>query len=455
MTQRTRKSTFNVEASTISGPAANKTAAVETAVNTRFVSWRLSFFVSVIPKVSKLSMILFFRCADLQTRHLFMKRNSKRFSIRSVYSVVLAVLIVTSVMGNDEQKKRKNSDSASIRNSTPAEVNGAKPANTAKQSNAAQDVDDLKPPNSHHAFSHLQDKYQTAEFDFTYAGAVIGLEPVTKAQIWIPIASNHTEQTVVSRTVNAPAEYKMHKESQFGNQILFFDATANADGEIPFSITYRIQRKSVQRNHGEAHTAEEPEKFLQGSTLVPIDQNLSQTVLDGIKLEANRMIAAKQIYDAVNRRMRYDKPVGQPWGRGDSVWACDNRFGNCTDFHSLFITLCREHKIAAKFEIGFPVSLTQREGEIGGYHCWAKFIANHRWNSVDISEANKAPERTDFFFGNLPPDRIVLSVGRDLNLSPQQKAAPVNFLVYPYVEVEGVPHSEFRKEFRFDNLRIQ
>ncbi|MBL6725428.1 MAG: transglutaminase domain-containing protein, partial [Rubripirellula sp.] len=65
------------------------------------------------------------------------------------------------------------------------------------------------------------------------------------------------------------------------------------------------------------------------------------------------------------------------------------------------------------------------------------------------------PERTDFFFGNLPPDRIVLSVGRDLNLSPQQKAAPVNFLVYPYVEVEGVPHSEFRKEFRFDNLRIQ
>jgi len=29
------------------------------------------------------------------------------------------------------------------------------------------------------------------------------------------------------------------------------------------------------------------------------------------------------------------------WGRGDAKWACDAKFGNCTDFHSYFMGLAR------------------------------------------------------------------------------------------------------------------
>ena len=59
--------------------------------------------------------------------------------------------------------------------------------------------------------------------------------------------------------------------------------------------------------------------------------------------------------------MKYSKE-GKGWGQGDSVWACDSKFGNCTDFHSLFISLARGNKIPAKFEMGFPIPPKRGEG---------------------------------------------------------------------------------------------
>jgi transglutaminase superfamily protein len=42
---------------------------------------------------------------------------------------------------------------------------------------------------------------------------------------------------------------------------------------------------------------------------------------------------ARVIYEYVTSVMKYDK-TGKGWGRGDAVYACDIRRGNCTDFHS-------------------------------------------------------------------------------------------------------------------------
>ena len=150
--------------------------------------------------------------------------------------------------------------------------------------------------------------------------------------------------------------------------------------------------------------------------------------------------------------MRYDKPKGGQWGRGDSVWACDSRHGNCTDFHSLFISICREQDIPARFEIGFPISAQRGQGDVGGYHCWAKFVADQAWVPVDISEADKNPEKTDYFFGNLTENRIAFTIGRDLQLVPAQQDGPVNFLVYPYAEVSGKKHEALRKSFKYSDL---
>ena len=137
--------------------------------------------------------------------------------------------------------------------------------------------------------------------------------------------------------------------------------------------------------------------------------------------------------------MKYDK--SQPgYGNGDAVWACDSKTGNCTDFHSLFISLARSSSIPARFEIGFPLPNDKTAGTIGGYHCWAWFHADGKgWTPVDISEADKHPELKDYYFGKLSADRVSFSIGRDIVLVPKSDAKPLNYFVYPHVEVDGKP----------------
>jgi transglutaminase-like putative cysteine protease len=152
--------------------------------------------------------------------------------------------------------------------------------------------------------------------------------------------------------------------------------------------------------------------------------------------------------------MKYDKPEGGAWGRGDAVWACDSKYGNCTDFHSVFIGACRDLKIPAKFEMGFPIPDKRGAGEVAGYHCWAKFLdeGSSKWVAVDISEADRHPKMKEYYFGNLTADRVTFTTGRDLELSPAPAAGPVNFLIYPYVEVDGKPHTKFIKRFKYADI---
>ena len=72
---------------------------------------------------------------------------------------------------------------------------------------------------------------------------------------------------------------------------------------------------------------------------------------------------------------------------------------------------------------------------------------------MDISEADKAPEKTEYFFGNICQNRFSMSSGRDLVLEPKQQGGPVNFFIYPYLEVDGKPGgAQVEKTFRFRNL---
>jgi transglutaminase-like putative cysteine protease len=168
--------------------------------------------------------------------------------------------------------------------------------------------------------------------------------------------------------------------------------------------------------------------------------------------KTSQLEKARAIYDYVFDTMRYDK-TGTGWGHGDVLWACDSKRGNCTDFHSLFIAMARSQGIPARFEIGFPLPADKRSSEIAGYHCWAEFFdPQNGWIPVDISEAWKHPVKKDYFFGAHDTDRIQFSVGRDLKLNPQQQAEPLNYFVYPYVEVAGKAYSNVAFAFSFADV---
>ena len=130
--------------------------------------------------------------------------------------------------------------------------------------------------------------------------------------------------------------------------------------------------------------------------------------------------------------------MGTGWGNGDAFWACSERYGNCTDFHSLFNALARSSGIPSRFEIGFSIPENHGRGSVGGYHCCAQFyLPGVGWVPVDASEAFKHPERREEFYGGQGADRIRFTTGRDLELGPAQKSGPLNYFIYPHVELAG------------------
>ena len=176
-------------------------------------------------------------------------------------------------------------------------------------------------------------------------------------------------------------------------------------------------------------------RFVEPDRLIPMDGEIKQV--------ADQATAGKQ---------GEIEKIGTGWGHGNAVWACNSRHGNCTDFHSLFIGMTRSVHIPARFVIGFPLPAHQSQGVVPGYHCWAEFyLAGKGWVPVDIAEASLHPAKYNFFFGSVGDNRVRFSAGRDITLAPKQAGPPVNYFVYPYVELNGKPYKGVEDHFSFRN----
>jgi transglutaminase-like putative cysteine protease len=206
-----------------------------------------------------------------------------------------------------------------------------------------------------------------------------------------------------------------------------------SDSGKTVEVRYRVVRKEkAAYPASNAETA----RYLRPEKLVPINETFRGLAQKAAAGKIDDLQRAKALYDHVMGRMRYDKS-GTGWGRGDAVYACDARTGNCSDFHAYFIALARSIGIPARFAIGATIPADKNEGTIEGYHCWAEFLADGRWVPVDISEAWKNPKLADYYFGHNPANRFELTKGRDLVVDPEPASGPINFLAYPLLEMNG------------------
>jgi uncharacterized protein (TIGR03000 family) len=340
---------------------------------------------------------------------------------------------------SDSDKKKSESDKKKSDSDTK------KSDSDKKKSDSDKKVDpDKKGDTDKKVDPDKKGEARSRSFEFDYAGRVTGLPAGSIARVWLPMASSNGQQTVEVASQNIPASVQVTKDREYGNSILFFEGKANDRGELPFEVRYKVSRREVHTGSpGNLVVPQSPgenvQRFLQADAKVPISgkplELLSAARADR-PLPSDRREAARVLYDLVNKHLTYKK-TGTGWGQGDAVWACDSRFGNCSDFHSLFIALARGNKIPAKFEMGFPIA-AEPKGMVAGYHCWAWFMSDGKgWVPVDISEANRHPDRADYYFGNLTENRVSFSVGRDIELEPRQKGPPLNFFIDPYVEVDG------------------
>ena len=296
-------------------------------------------------------------------------------------------------------------------------------------------------------------------YNFTVKEIPAGAKQV---RVWVPVPPSDDHQSVRVLGVKAPVKTRMTREQEYGNRMMYAEIQNPSAGDATFTLDYNVTRREFSRgDFAELERLDQKPALVSASmtrlvapdSLIPIDGKMKELANQVTGSKTGTIAKAKAAYDYQFLTMRYDK-TGTGWGRGDALWACDSKRGNCTDFHSPFIGMLRVDSIPARFDIGFPLPENKDKGDIAGYHCWAEFYARKTgWVPVDISEAWKAKQKEDYFFGSVDANRVQFSTGRDVTLSPKQDGPALNYFVYPYVEVDGKPYDKLEKHFSFEEAK--
>ncbi|MEK7477718.1 MAG: transglutaminase domain-containing protein [Candidatus Coatesbacteria bacterium] len=294
----------------------------------------------------------------------------------------------------------------------------------------------------------------TRRYDLTLRITEPASRPGSLVRWWLPMPQPRRAQQAELVRHDLPRCPRVMVESEFGNLLLYAE-TESGPAPRTWTLTWRVTR-SVQTGLTGAIELE-PRPFpvalyVRPRGLVQVTGEIRAMAEDATRGLAGTPARARSLYELVLGRMRYDKS-GVGWGRGDSVFACDVRRGNCTDFHSLFMALAISAGLPTRFNMGLPIPGAPA-GDLAGYHCWAEFYEPDRgWVPVDISEAWRRKDRREFYFGALDADRVLLSVGRDIRLAPAPASRErLNWFLDPYAEVHDRPLAGVTAHWSWHNL---
>ena len=297
-------------------------------------------------------------------------------------------------------------------------------------------------------------------FTLEYIGIADKIPADTRQlDFWMPVPHSDEYQDIGDLRVEAAQPHEMTAD-RLGNRILHIRVDRPSMRALQVTLRFKVTRREHRPDLLQAATRQvdpapgELTYWLQPDRLVPIDRQIrswARQVADEAHAQTD-LEKARAIYNHIVATVKYDK-TGRGWGRGDIYYACENRRGNCTDFHAIFIGYARALGIPARFAIGFSVPAERRSGRIAGYHCWAEFYAKgFGWVPIDASEAARNPAQREYFFGAHDENRVELSLGRDLRLAPAQTGDPLNYFIYPYAEADGKPLAGIDQEITYKDV---
>ncbi len=259
-------------------------------------------------------------------------------------------------------------------------------------------------------------------------------------RLWIPYPISDNSQSISDFEIISPFESSLISDKEYGNKIIYLKAGQGPaiKNTSPITVSFKVRRKELGPSSKLFLFERNLSRFLKADRLVPVNGEIKRLAEKITQGRGNDLEKVRAIYDYLIEELTYSKDDPKVCGIGDSLLTLEHKKGICTDYHSLFISLVRSLGIPAKFEIGFRIPGEAQEGKLNGYHCWAKFYLKDKgWIPVDISEADKHPEKKEYFFGHIDENRLRLTTGRDIRLKYAADAEPLNFFVYPYAEING------------------
>lgn len=312
---------------------------------------------------------------------------------------------------------------------------------------------------------------------------------------WIPVPQTEDYQTISNENFSAPGakDARFTTESVNGNKMLYLEWAADAEpSSRKATLTFDAQRYEAGHSNlfglegtDVAYPDSVKEYITKESQYVKWDNELVKSyATTAVGSATDTLSKAKAIYEwTIHNLARIDngEKIGdytfevEGCGYGDTVKILTDlqnhgiAGGHCTDINSTFVALCRAAGIPAREMFGIRMN----DNATGGQHCWAEFylpgtgwvfadpadvlkaVKPKKGEQIDIDAWNTArnsdtcAERTQYFWGTVDENRIVLSRGRDVTFEPAQAWGVCNTFGYPAGEVDGARSGDFTDAANF------
>lgn len=253
-------------------------------------------------------------------------------------------------------------------------------------------------------------------------------------RVWVPVPVSDGVQTV--DVLASPEGARWSAPDVHGNR---FCSVLWTGGERNLRWSYRIARSEDDGDsNGADRVIDEAEAFmlyLDPDVMVPSRGPASEVAFE-LAEEFERSDFPTALYRHIVDQTELSS--GKDVGFGSSDLAAAEGRGDATDYASFFVGAMRYKQFAARFQVGFLLPLERGSGELELPHAWAHWYRpGHGWVPVDSAAADMDPERDAYYYGQLGSNRVSMSCGRDLELSPVQVGSKLNFFVVAYAEQDG------------------
>lgn len=320
---------------------------------------------------------------------------------------------------------------------------------------------------------------RTATFDVRHEIQVAIPRGARLLRLWVALPQEDAAQRVADLAVESEhAARETHDDH--GNRMLYVEVANPEPGTFSVVTRFRLTRTEVRASVDAARARPLTEReradlagYLKPTTHVVVDERIRALVAEVVGSESNPVKAARAIYDWILRNIDYwvkDPAHKKASPVGSTEYCLATRTGNCTDFHSLYMSLAIAAGIPTRVTYGslFKTELDGKEAD-QSYHCWLDVYAGGiGWIPLDVAladifvgdfvldEANAAkvrlttadgyagpdPAKVDYYFGNLEERRVAWSIGRDLTLEPRQSGGLVNMMAKAHCEIDGTVQPE-------------
>lgn len=255
-------------------------------------------------------------------------------------------------------------------------------------------------------------KHSPKKFNIEYKANFNSLNN-NEIRAWIAQPLSFSCQKIESFSIS-PKSKNYYKDPQ-GNKILYFQFKNTKDIEIKMNIKATLwkDRINLKEENNLLIDNKVLNRYIKSEEFLKQTPRIKKLTSEIIKNNDSVLDKVISIFNFIVQSFEYCYPIKK---RGAENLNLNNLKGDCGEYSSLFVTMCRILKIPARNNTGFIISPTHKKIV---EHGWASlYLKSYGWLDFDTQYASTEKNKIKKYFGQRNEYRIIFTNGFNILLKP-------------------------------------